>query len=96
VAAYTSKQNALEVHLLTLNTKRSSMVLGVVGDEHIDQNSGEPPQTRTARFAPLRAALDALLLWNDVEDEAVLPDHSMVQGVASVDASLQVSGELLQ
>jgi hypothetical protein len=33
-------------------------------------------------------ALDALLLWNDVEDEAVLPDHSMVQGVASVDAFL--------
>jgi hypothetical protein len=55
---------------------QGSMVLIDDEDEHTFADSDEWLQKKSAQFAPLQASPDALLLWNDVEDDANLPDNS--------------------
>jgi hypothetical protein len=82
------------MHKINLKLMNGSTWSRVVGGDRTVKFSGELLREEMVRLAPPRASLNALLLQDDEEDEAVLPDHSMVQGVASIDASLEVSGEL--
>jgi hypothetical protein len=85
------REMAPKIRWLTLKLIGCSTTVVVTGVEGVGMNSGELLRARTARFASLRASLDAWFLPKDVEDKSVFPDHAMVQGVASIDGGL---GEL--
>jgi hypothetical protein len=87
------REMAPKMRWLTLKLRACSTTTVVTGVEGIDMNSGKLLRARMARFASLRASLDACFLPKDLEDKSVLPDHAMVQGVASIDGGL---GELRQ
>jgi hypothetical protein len=61
---------------LTVKLMRCLMVSIDYGGERTFADSGEWLQKNSAQFAPLQASTDALLLWNDVEDDANLPNNS--------------------
>jgi hypothetical protein len=65
----------------------------VVGGEYTIKNSGDLLQKELARFAPLPTSLDAWLLHIDVEDEAVLPEHYIVQGMTGNGNVFKKSGD---
>jgi hypothetical protein len=90
------REIAPKMRWLTLKLIACSTTTMVIGVEGIGMNSGKLLRARTARFASLRASLDAWFLPKDVEDKSVLPDHAMVQGWPQSMAVLENSSEVLQ
>jgi hypothetical protein len=60
-----TQQDALEAHMITLNTKRCSVRLIDDGGDRSFTDSGELLQRGTVKYSRLRPLLDAKLLPDD-------------------------------
>ena len=69
------------------------MSIGVGIDLHFT-DTGDGLRKEMAKYAGLRAPLDAGLLPDDLHGEALLQDHSMDAGMAPVDGTVVVAGEM--
>jgi hypothetical protein len=68
----------------------------VVGDECIDMISGELLRDEIHRLALFQASLDARLLQDDKELEALLPSHSMGSEEVGINGDGLSSSEILR
>jgi hypothetical protein len=69
-----SRKNAPRIQRLTTRLTRCSVKWHMVGDDGLVENSGDIPAKGTTKYSRLQPPLDAKLLPDDWEGEAILPD----------------------
>jgi hypothetical protein len=81
------------MRVLTLITMRCPEWSGMVGVEYIGMNFGDDLHKGTTKFSQLGPPLDALILPDDQQSDALLPDKLLELGMVGIVGYPENSGE---